>query len=122
MPRRLEPFFGAEGFQPPYAVECGLKACMMGYVEASGVIFQDRRFSEKCWTHDPEALLFQANLKPALDALRAVNANFAANGDDLKDWGETSRYQQKTQAQAQALYNAMTANPDGVFQWIQNHC
>jgi hypothetical protein len=104
-----------------YAVECGLKACILAHVEATGAIFRDKRFSEKCWTHDLEVLVVQANLKPALDALVAVNANFSANWGTTKDWEETSRYQQKTQAEAQALYDAITANPDGMFQWIQNH-
>jgi hypothetical protein len=27
-----------------YAVECGLKACIMAHVEATGAIFQDRKY------------------------------------------------------------------------------
>jgi hypothetical protein len=34
-----------------YAVECGLKACIMARVESTGVIFWDRKFADKCWTH-----------------------------------------------------------------------
>src|SRR5256885_356806 len=35
-----------------YAVECGLKACVLVRVTAvAEVIFEDRRYSEKCWTH-----------------------------------------------------------------------
>jgi hypothetical protein len=104
-----------------YSVECGLKACIMAHVEATGVIFQDKKFSEKCWTHDLELLVVQANLKLALDALTAANGNFSGNWGTTKDWEETSRYQQKTQAEAQALYDAITANPDGVILWIQIH-
>ena len=37
-----------------YAVECGLKACVLAYVERTCVIFLDKKFSEKCWTHDVE--------------------------------------------------------------------
>src|SRR5262249_1438075 len=99
----------------------GLKACIMTHVEATGVIFQDKKFSEKCWTHDLEVLVVHANLKPSLDALAAANATFSGNWGTARDWEETSRYQQKTQAEAQTLYDAITANPDGVFQWIQNH-
>ena len=51
-----------------YAAECGLKACIMAHVEATGAIFQDKKFSEKCWTHDLEELLKLANLKTTLDA------------------------------------------------------
>src|SRR5690349_18450268 len=41
-----------------YAVECGLKACVVVYVKRNiDVIFRERRFSEKCWTHDFDELL-----------------------------------------------------------------
>jgi len=62
-----------------YAAECGLKACVMAYVETTGVIFQDRKYAEKCWTHDLEALVGLANLKSTLDAEMAANAIFAGN-------------------------------------------
>jgi hypothetical protein len=39
-----------------YAVERGLKACILAYVENGNadVIFRERRFSENCWTHTIE--------------------------------------------------------------------
>ena len=57
-----------------YAVECGLKACIMAFVEASGAIFQDKKYSEKCWTHDLEDLLELADLTPVLSADAVANA------------------------------------------------
>ncbi len=102
-----------------YAVECGLKACIMAHVEAVGAIFQDRKFSEKCWTHDLEELLKLGNLKPALDADAAVNPSLSTNWALAKDWKETSRYEQKTQLEAQALYDAIANHPDGVLPWIR---
>src|SRR5947209_19121906 len=80
-----------------YAVECGLKACIMAHVETAAAIFQDRKFSEKCWTHDLEELLKLANLKPTLDADTAANAALFANWGVAKVWKETSRYEQRTQ-------------------------
>jgi hypothetical protein len=56
-----------------YAVECGLKACILAYVEATGAIFQDKKFAEKCWTHDLDVLLGLANLKTALGVDAAAN-------------------------------------------------
>src|SRR5688572_16642943 len=36
-----------------YAVECGLKACILKRVGATPeLIFDERKFSERCWTHD----------------------------------------------------------------------
>jgi HEPN domain-containing protein len=102
-----------------YAVECGLKACIMAHVEASGAIFQDRKFSEKCWTHDLEELLKLANLKPTLDADTAANAALSVNWTAARDWTETSRYEQKTQPEAQAMYDAIANHPDGMLPWIR---
>ncbi len=102
-----------------YAVECGLKACIMVHIEATGAIFQDKKYSEKCWTHDLEDLLALANLKPTLDADAAANAALSANWSVAKDWKETSRYEQKTQAEARAIYDAVASDPDGVLAWIR---
>ncbi len=104
-----------------YAVECGLKACIMVHVEATGAIFQDKKFAEKCWTHDLEVLLGLANLEPALDADAAANPALSVNWALAKDWKETSRYEQKTQAEAQAIYNAIAHKQDGVLPWIRIH-
>jgi HEPN domain-containing protein len=36
-----------------YAVECGLKSCIITYLSANlDVIFKQRDFSRNCWTHD----------------------------------------------------------------------
>ena len=102
-----------------YAVECGLKACVMVYVQSTGAIFQDKKFGEKCWTHDLEALVGLAGLEAALGVDMAANPALSVNWEEVKDWDETSRYQQKTQAEAQALYNAAASPPDGVLSWIR---
>ncbi len=102
-----------------YAVECGLKACIMAHVENTGAIFQDKRYSEKCWTHDFEDLLVLANLKLTLSADAPANTALFANWAEAKGWNEISRYGQKTQSEAQALYDAITNNPDGVLAWIR---
>ena len=111
--------WGGAYYLAGYAVECGLKACIMAHIEAVGAIFQDKRFSEKCWTHDLEELLKLANLKPTLDAAAAANAVLSANWAVAKDWKETSRYEQKSQAEVQTMYDAIASNPDGVLSWIR---
>lgn len=102
-----------------YAIECGLKACIMAHVESTGAIFQDKKYAEKCWTHDLEALLALASLQAALDADAAANAALSLNWSEAKDWEETSRYEQKTQAEAQTLYDAVANHPNGVLPWIR---
>jgi hypothetical protein len=91
------------------------------YVEAIGigVIFKERKFSENCWTHDLEKLLNLADLKPMMDSDAKVNAALAANWAVVKEWKETSRYEQKSQNEAQGLFDAIVNDPDGVLSWIR---
>ena len=35
-----------------YCVENGLKACILSKEYSDGLIFRERDFSKKCWTHD----------------------------------------------------------------------
>lgn len=77
------------------------------------------KFSEKCWTHDLKELLALANLKLTLDTDAAANAALFTNWVVAKDWKETSRYDQKTQAEAQAMFDAIANNPNGVLAWIR---
>ena len=103
-----------------YAVECGLKSCILARVTAHPeVIFKDKKFSLDAWTHDFETLLRVADLKADRDA--AILASPAAynNWQKVKDWNEHTRYAQKTQAEAQRLFNAVVDPTDGVMQWIR---
>jgi HEPN domain-containing protein len=101
-----------------YAVECGLKACVARLTNQDDFP-RDRKFVEECYTHNLEKLLKAAGLKPALDADALASSAFSGNWGVVKDWQETSRYEQKTQAKAQRLYDAITNNLEGVLPWIR---
>jgi hypothetical protein len=103
-----------------YAVECGLKSCVLARVAAHPeVIYQDKRFSNDAWTHDIERLLVVADIRNQRDADAAANVVLYQNWQHVKDWNEESRYLQKTQAEAELLFNAVTDPNDGVMQWIR---
>ena len=102
-----------------YAVECGLKACIANLLKSE--IFPEKDFSDKCYIHDLEKLVVLAGLKTKLDTDVTANANLDGYWDIVRAWKETSRYEQKSQADAQALYDAITQDPDGVFLWVQLH-
>jgi hypothetical protein len=104
-----------------YAVECGLKSCVLAFLERTGAIFKDRKFQENCWTHEPEKLAKLAGLDAQLGATIGANPSFAGYWGVAKDWAETSRYEQKTQVEAESLYTAISDNADGVLQWIRTH-
>ena len=97
-----------------YAVECGLKACIARLTNQDDFP-RDRKFVEECYTHNLERLVKAGGLKPALDADTLANSALMGNWGVTKDWQEASRYAQKTQAEAQTLYDAITNTPDEVL-------
>ena len=83
-----------------YAVECGLKACIMAYVERTGIIFEDKKYSEKCWTHDLEALVVLADLEIVLQA-DCINAPaLGGHWATTIEWAETRRYMRTLEIEA----------------------
>jgi HEPN domain-containing protein len=102
-----------------YAVECGLKACIAKLSKPDE--FPDKNFGAKCWVHDIEQLVELAGLKTTRNVDAGANVNLDANWGIVREWKESSRYDRKNQAEAQALYDAIAQNPDGVLLWIQLH-
>jgi HEPN domain-containing protein len=107
-----------------YAVECGLKSCVLRHIEETGMIFKDREYLTrlgKCWTHDLNQLVDLAGLRKQLEGDNKTNANLFANWAVVLDWKETSRYDDKPEVEARGLYDAITHAADGVFPWIKLH-
>jgi hypothetical protein len=90
-----------------YAVECGLKACVLNHVVNTGVIFQDKKYAERCWTHRPEELVRLADLEAARGIDAAADPTFAANWLTVEGWSERSRYETKGQLEAKQLFDAV---------------
>jgi len=103
-----------------YAVECGLKSCILARIAAyPEVIFEDKRFSQVAWSHDVENLLRLAGLEADRDAAGVANPVFYRNWQLARTWNEQSRYLQKTQSEAQLLFDAIADPVEGVMQWIR---
>jgi HEPN domain-containing protein len=100
-----------------YAVECGIKACIAKLFKTD--VFPEKSFSDKCYIHDIDRLIVLAELRAVLEADCKANPNLANNWTTVKQWTEASRYDRKTQQEAQDLYDAITSNPDGVLRWLQ---
>jgi HEPN domain-containing protein len=104
-----------------YAVECGLKACVVVHVRRhADVVFREKKYSEKCWTHDIEELVKLAGLKTERDTEAPVNSALWLNWQVVKDWSEVARYQRKTRDDAEKLYQAVTDSANGVLPWIKS--
>ncbi len=105
-----------------YAVECGLKSCVLRRLSAAPeLIFLDKRFSKKCWTHDLEDLVKLADLHLDRDAAVAANVALGMNWQTVKVWNEQDRYRMKTELEARELVIAVTDNTNGVLPWIKGH-
>jgi HEPN domain-containing protein len=107
-----------------YIIECALKSCVLRHLDATGKIFSDRDYLKRlgdCWTHNLKTLVNLAGLDAAFGPARSANPALAQNWTVVTEWDETSRYKEKTEAEARRLYEAVTHDPDGVLQWIQSH-
>jgi hypothetical protein len=102
-----------------YSLECALKSCVLAFIDRTGVIFEDKKYGEKCWTHDLEKLVKQAELTDARDLAIQNNDHLGQNWLLAKDWSESSRYRMSTQSQAESLVEAITDNTDGVLLWAK---
>lgn len=103
-----------------YAVESGLKACVLVRLAAAPeVIFDNKKFSENCWTHKLVELMRLAGLEAARAADAAANPPFLNNWMIVQDWKETSRYQTMSHHLAKKLYNAIVNTSNGVMPWIR---
>jgi hypothetical protein len=103
-----------------YAVECGLKACIISHLMKTDE-FPEKRFSEQCWTHNLVQLVALAGLQAAFDADKAADPDLRSCWGTVKDWSEVTRYVRKTKAEALALYRAIIEPKHGVFRWIRSH-
>jgi HEPN domain-containing protein len=111
--------WGCAYYVAGYAVECGLKACILAHIEKTGFIFEDKKYAEKCWTHDLEELMRLAHLQVDFDVAMSADVDHAGNWEIVKDWTEASRYLQTTKTDAQELYRAITDNNHGVLTWVR---
>jgi hypothetical protein len=112
--------WGAAYYLAGYAIEAALKACVLARLAPEPeIVFDDRRFSEKCWTHDLQQLVELAGLTAALDADIAAGPGLDDNWETVKDWRETRRYKRTVKADAQGLYDAITNKKHGILPWIK---
>jgi hypothetical protein len=105
-----------------YAVECALKSCVLRYQHDTGAIFADADYLKivaGCWTHDVKRLLRLAGLERELGSACGANPALKGHWDVVALWSEGSRYRLPTAAEARALYEAVTDEPNGVLQWIR---
>lgn len=111
--------WGGAYYLAGYAVECGLKACIIRNIERTGALFEDRKFVERCYTHDFNKLLEAADIKSDYIATRTADPAFGKNWSIVEQWSERDRYFSKTEVDARNLFEAITHQTSGVFPWLK---
>ena len=102
-----------------YAVECALKACIAKLTNQHD--FPDKRFAEKCFTHDFERLLECADLDDVFDVEKNADPLLSDHWKIVFLWAEASRYERKSQPEAQMLYNSIVDPVHGVLPWLKKN-
>jgi hypothetical protein len=104
-----------------YAVELGLKSCVLVQVAANiGILFDDRKLSDKCFSHSIKDLVILAGLEDTRKVDIGTNPAFDKNWSIVLQWNEKSRYQMKTPVAAEELLSAIVDNANGVMPWIRS--
>jgi HEPN domain len=101
-----------------YTVELALKACIIKMLMATDA-FPEKDFSKHCYTHALVKLVELAKLGAARQAAIDADQHLFANWTTVRDWSEEKRYWQIDQADAEALWNAVTEPNHGVLPWIK---
>lgn len=108
-----------------YAVECGLKSCILARMIHTAWIFVDKWDAKLCLVHDFGKLIILAGLPDQLNAdlqaSAAAGGEFAVNWKTAKKWDVTSRYEAKLEDDARRLYAAIADEPHGVLRWIRTY-
>jgi HEPN domain len=102
-----------------YAVECGLKACIAKLTNQYDFAPKPK-FIHDHYSHEIEKLVKTAGLTAQRDADAATDPDLQAKRGVVKDWTEETRYERKTQAQAQRLIATVTDPAHGVLPWIKH--
>jgi len=90
-----------------------------GVADPVEMIFEDKRYAEKCWAHNLIQLVDIAGLRGPMDADRAADPDLAYNWEIVKDWSEASRCARTAKVKAEELRDASADKKHGVFSWIK---
>jgi hypothetical protein len=101
-----------------YAVELGLKACIIKMLLATDA-FPDKDLSRDCYTHSVSTLIKVSRLREAEEAATDADPLLKAHWGLVKDWSEQKRYHMIEQNEAEGLYTAIAGNGHGVLSWIK---
>jgi len=103
-----------------YAVECALKACICsGTNQFDFHVHPD--IARKAWSHKFANLIDVSGLEEELDAARLHDSVLDVNWKNVENWSEDSRYDRRSQKDAEDLYSAVSDPVHGVLACIKRY-
>ena len=111
--------FGAAYYIVGYAVECGLKACIAKLTRAED--FYDKNLARKIFQHNLAELANYARLSAVIEQSGKTDPVFEANWAQVGLWSEESRYETRTQTEAEQMVKAVHDPNHGVMQCIRQY-
>jgi len=103
-----------------YAVELALKSCIIKYLMSVDE-FPAKRFTERCYTHDINALVELAGLRVNCESKKDLDGDFKSYWQIVERWSEQKRYYQIDQTDAEQLHEAIINPTHGVLSWITSN-
>jgi HEPN domain-containing protein len=100
-----------------YAVECALKSSIAK--RTLRFDFPDLARVKDSYTHSLVDLLKVADLGKDFQTARLQNADLQASWDIVRKWSEQSRYEIWSQAEADAMIDAVGKPKNGVLPWLK---
>ena len=100
-----------------YVVECGLKACIAKKTRKFDFP-PDRRVIDAIYIHDLTKLIKSAGLEVTFNKDMKKDEMLASHWSVLKDWTESSRYEEYDRKKAKDIYQAIADKEHGVMQWL----
>jgi HEPN domain-containing protein len=101
-----------------YVIECALKACIAKQTQRFDFP-PERKAVEAIYTHDLTKLINSTGLEVVFREDRQKDMKLERNWGEVKDWKETSRYEEYDQKKARDIYQAIADEKHGVLQWVK---
>ncbi len=102
-----------------YAVECSLKACIAKQINSNEI--PSKSFINDFYVHDLDKLIKLAGIEQDHKTKLKSDLDFSISWNIVRDWNESARYKEWSDAQANELYNAINNLKGGVLSWIQQY-
>ena len=111
--------YGGAYYLVGYAVECGLKACIARLTRAED--FYDKDLARKIFQHDLGKLADHTRLSAVIEQSGETDQVFQRNWAQVRDWSEESRYETRTQQEAEQMIQAVRDPDHGVMPCIRQY-